>query len=192
MKRFSILLLTLILSLMFEYEAASLDLARLMSNSKKGSLPAAASFEVAFSPSPAAEGAIIRFIGEARFSVHVAAYSFTSKEIAHALMAAARRGVDVRVVADKSNNSQRYTAVTYLANQGIPVRIDSKYAIQHQKVTIVDGVAVQTGSYNYTASARDRNSENILILRNVPDLAGQYESNWRKMWEESTPMPARY
>ncbi|WP_454805771.1 phospholipase D-like domain-containing protein [Klebsiella pneumoniae] len=52
-------------------------------------------------------------INNARQSIDVAAYSFTSKPGATALAGANRRGVAVRVVADEKANSDRYTAVTY-------------------------------------------------------------------------------
>jgi len=70
----------------------------------------------------------------------------------------------------------------------VPVRLDAKYAIQHQKVIIIDGESVETGSYNYTKGARDRNSENVLIVRADPALAKSYEANWEKLWGESVPM----
>ena len=71
--------------------------------------PSSATYEVAFSPSKQSEDAILRFIMEAKKSVHVAAYSFTSKEIAQALLDAKARGVDVRVVVDKSQASGKYS-----------------------------------------------------------------------------------
>ncbi len=152
----------------------------------------AAAFEVVFSPSRKAEDAIVRFIGEARKSVHVAAYAFTSKEIALALLAAKDRGLDVRIVVDKSQAAGRYSAATFLANHAVAVRVDGEYQLQHQKVVIVDGVSIETGSYNFTASARDRNSENVLIIRDAPELAARYEANWEKMWGESVMMERRY
>lgn len=147
--------------------------------------PTAVTYEVQFSPSPQSEDAIVRFIGEARKSVHVAAYSFTSKEIALALLDAKARGLDVRVVVDQSQAPGKYSAATFLANHAVSVREDGEYQLQHQKIVIVDGISVETGSYNFTASARERNSENVLIIRNVPGLAARYEANWDKMWEES-------
>ena len=129
---------------------------------------------------------------EAKKSVHVAAYSFTSKEIAQALLDAKARGVDVRVVVDKSQASGKCSAATFLANHAVSVRVDGEYQLQHQKIMVVDGVSVETGSYNFTASARDRNSENVLIIRNSPDLAGLYEANWEKMWNESVVIEKRY
>jgi phosphatidylserine/phosphatidylglycerophosphate/cardiolipin synthase-like enzyme len=144
-----------------------------------------ATFELFFSPSRQAEEAIISFIAEARVSVHVAAYAFTSQPIAQALVEARARGLDVRVVLDKNQSASRHSVAAFLPQHGVPVRINGAYLLQHQKVVIVDAISVQTGSYNYTANARDRNSENLLIIRNLPELAEQYEVNWAKMWDEA-------
>jgi phosphatidylserine/phosphatidylglycerophosphate/cardiolipin synthase-like enzyme len=57
-------------------------------------------------------------------------------------VAAHKRGVDVKVVVDKSNATARYTMATFLANQGVPVRVDYKYAIFHDKFIVVDGGVV--------------------------------------------------
>jgi phosphatidylserine/phosphatidylglycerophosphate/cardiolipin synthase-like enzyme len=107
--------------------------------------------EVGFSPSGAAHELVIRAIQLARHSIRMAAYSFTSKEVARALVDAHRRGVDVRVVLDDSQKSERYTGATFLANAGIPTRTSSRYAIMHNKFLVVDGRHVQTGSFNYTS-----------------------------------------
>lgn len=147
--------------------------------------PPQATFELFFSPSRQTEEAIISFIAEARVSVHVAAYAFTSQPIAQALVAARARGVDVRVVLDKGQSASRHSVAGFLAQHGVPVRINGAYLLQHQKVVVVDAISVQTGSYNYTANARDRNAENLLVIRNLPELAEQYEVNWTKMWGEA-------
>jgi phosphatidylserine/phosphatidylglycerophosphate/cardiolipin synthase-like enzyme len=172
--------------------AASCALPQPARSGARFELPAHATYEVIFSPSVQAEQAIIRFIQDAQKSVHVAAYAFTSRPIAQALLDARARGLDVRVVVDKSQASGRYSAATFLANHAMFVRVDGEYQLQHQKFVIVDGVSVETGSYNFTASARDRNSENVIIIRNVPELAARYEANWEKMWEESVVMEMRY
>ncbi len=87
--------------------------------------------QTAFSPDGGAEKLVIRVIRSAKESLQVAAYSFTSKEIASELLAAHKRGVQVYVVVDKRQLSEKYTAATFLANQGVPVRVDKEHAIQH-------------------------------------------------------------
>lgn len=88
-------------------------------------------------------------INSARETIDVAAYSFTSKEVALALDNASQRGIKVRVVADAKDNGGRYSAVTWLQHKGIPVRLNGRYAIQHNKFMVIDGVTTQTGSFNF-------------------------------------------
>jgi len=144
----------------------------------------AADLEAAFSPYGKSLELILSTIKSARESIHVATYSFTSKPVAEALLAVHKRGLDVRVVADKRGNSDKYTAVTFLANQGVPVRLNGKYAIHHHKFLIVDGKHLQTGSFNYSAAAVEKNAENVLVIWNAPELAAQYEHEWNRLWKE--------
>lgn len=140
--------------------------------------------QTAFSPSPEATALIVRTIRGAREGIRVAAYSFTSQPVADALAAAYDKGVDVRVVADKSQAKDKRSVVGRLATHGIAVRINRKYAIMHNKFLVVDGRIVQTGSFNYTKSAERRNAENVMVIRNNPHLAGKYLQNWQKLWDE--------
>ncbi|MEO8747947.1 MAG: phospholipase D family protein [Rhodanobacter sp.] len=143
--------------------------------------------EVAFSPGNA-QALVVQAITSARRSIDVAAYSFTSRPIASALLAAGARGVGVRIVADRSQRSTRYTSVRYLAGQGIPVRIDDRYAIMHNKFMVIDGSTVQTGSFNYTRSAQLRNAENALVITGDRAVAVRYGAEWQRLWDESAPL----
>jgi phosphatidylserine/phosphatidylglycerophosphate/cardiolipin synthase-like enzyme len=92
--------------------------------------------------------------------------------------------VDVKLIVDKtsarvSKSGSRYSAATYLGNSGIPVWVDNKVAIAHNKVMIIDGATVITGSLNFTAAAQNSNAENLLVL-NEPVLAAKYTANWER------------
>jgi phosphatidylserine/phosphatidylglycerophosphate/cardiolipin synthase-like enzyme len=69
----------------------------------------------------------------------VQAYSFTSAPIAKALLEAHMRGVRVEVILDQSNRTDKYSAADFLANQGVPTKIDAAHAISHNKIMIIDG-----------------------------------------------------
>jgi phosphatidylserine/phosphatidylglycerophosphate/cardiolipin synthase-like enzyme len=97
----------------------------------------------------------------------------------------------VRVVVDKSNATARYTAATFLANQGVPVRVDYRYAIMHNKFIVGDSAMVETGSFNLTAAAEKANAENVIVLHD-PAVARQYGQEWERLWGESEEMKARY
>ncbi|MDR2880916.1 MAG: phospholipase D family protein [Azoarcus sp.] len=155
--------------------------------------PADAAYDVGFSPNRGALEIILKGIESAKESILVAAYSFTSKPISTALLAAQRRGVDVRVVADgKANSGNNYTAVTFLANQGVPVRLNGRHTINHSKFMVIDGRHVETGSFNYTSAAAKKNAENVLILWNVKPLADQYTAEWKRLWDGATPVEKAY
>lgn len=147
--------------------------------------------QVCFSPDGGCTGAIVDAIKKARSEVLVLAYSFTSAPIAKALVDANKRGIKIQVVLDKSQRSEKYTSANFLANAKIPTFIDSKHAIQHNKVIIIDRETVITGSFNFTKSAEERNAENLLIIRSA-DLVREYIKDWQRHREHSEPMSPRY
>lgn len=150
-------------------------------------LPEGATFEVGFSPKRNALEVVMSFILSAEKELLVAAYSFTSKEIAFALVEAKTRGVDVRCVVDHEQNSDEqggYKAVDFLSSQGIPVFRCENYACMHHKFMVADGLHVQLGSFNYTSSANVRNAETAIAFRNAPDLATVYRTEWLRLSTE--------
>lgn len=140
--------------------------------------------QVYFSPRGGAQDALVATIGQAKDSIFVQAYSFTSAPIAKALVDAAKRGVKIEAILDKSQRSERYTGATFLRNEGIPVYIDDKHAIAHNKVMIIDGSIVVTGSFNFTKAAEEKNAENLLIIRDK-EMAKIYMDNLDKHKEHS-------
>lgn len=132
-----------------------------------------------FSPRGNCTEVIVSSLNGAQKSVLVLAYSFTSAPIAKALVDAKKRGVDVQVVLDKSQKSEKYTSATFLANEGVPTFIDSAHAIAHNKVMVIDKSTVITGSFNFTKAAEEKNAENLLVINNAPELAQTYTANWK-------------
>jgi phosphatidylserine/phosphatidylglycerophosphate/cardiolipin synthase-like enzyme len=133
---------------------------------------------VAFSPRGQGQALIVHAIDEAKHVILVQAYGFTNKAILKALVEAHKRGVVVKAILDKSNQSRRYSGATYVSNAGIPVWIDYRPAIAHNKVMIIDGRNVITGSFNFTKSAQTRNAENVLVIQNASGLAAVYMKDW--------------
>ncbi|HFI1604511.1 TPA: type IV secretion system protein [Enterobacter hormaechei] len=43
-----------------------------------------------------------------------------------------------------------------------------------------------------TASAVSRNAENVLLIEDAPQLAEAYQREFKRLWDEGTPMNARY
>ena len=155
-------------------------------------LPARGTVQVAFTPWDNAEGLIVDVIRRARHQILVQAFSFTSRTLANALMAAKRRGVDVQIMADREQTfSGEASRIPDLVQAGIPVVLEVRYQSAHNKVMVMDAgsadAAVVTGSYNWTYAAQYKNAENVLILRHNPDLANAYAGNWKRHFAEALP-----
>lgn len=135
---------------------------------------------------------VVQTIDGARKTVLVQMYALTSRQIVTALVNAKRRGVDVRAIVDRSqlreDRSDTY-AVGRLASGGVPVLVDTVPGLMHNKVMIVDGETVVTGSFNYTWSAEHRNAENLLVIHD-PALAAEYTQNWNTRAARSRPLAA--
>ncbi len=157
-------------------------------------LPASGEVEVAFTPWDDGETLLLGVIDSARQSLQVQAYTFTSRRIADALIAARRRGVKVEVLADARTNqrARNTSALPRLLAAGVPVALETRYAAAHNKLLIADAdsphCAVATGSYNFTWSAQNRNAENVLVMRQNCALARAYRENWRRHRAQATPI----
>lgn len=139
---------------------------------------------VYFSPGASCTAAIVRELGNAESSIHLQAYSFTSQGIAKALVEAEKRGVKVVVILDASNRTRNYSAADFLVHEGIEIYIDSRHAIAHNKIIIIDNATVITGSFNFTKAADQKNAENLLVIPDV-EIAAKYEQNWEMHFAHS-------
>jgi phosphatidylserine/phosphatidylglycerophosphate/cardiolipin synthase-like enzyme len=145
--------------------------------------PATGSIEIAFTPDDRIDRLIVGAIDTARHEVLVQAYSFTDHSIARALVRARKRGVDVRVVADREQaRSLPQNVLPELVAGGVGVWLDGNFQAAHSKVIIIDADAPHattiTGSYNFTIAAQRGNAENVIVLRDNAPIARGYRDNW--------------
>jgi phosphatidylserine/phosphatidylglycerophosphate/cardiolipin synthase-like enzyme len=156
-------------------------------------MTATGSVEVAFAPWDDAQATLLRALDGAKREIYVQSFLFTSRALAFSLQQAKQRGVHVEVLADAGMNrrSDNGSQIPLLASSGIQVAIETAYASAHNKVILIDPqsdhCAVVTGSYNFTWSARNRNAENLLILRGNRQLAAAYLDNWKRHRAHATP-----
>ena len=131
-------------------------------------------------------------INNAQQSIQIAIFTFTDKALVNDLIAAKNRGVTVQVVADYSQGTQSYSTAGFekLIQNGIEVRINKSYELLHDKYMIIDGNTVETGSYNYTASAQTKNAENYQIYHNNHALAQLYQQDWQAIFDQGYPYQA--
>lgn len=138
--------------------------------------------EVYFSPEDDTLDRLVELVDGAQTSVYFLAYSFTSDPLADALIAAAARGVDVAGVFETAQASGQGGEFFRLADLGLDVELDGNPRNMHHKVLIVDFETVVLGSYNFSASAEERNDENTLIIHHQ-DLAAQFLDEFNRIYQ---------
>jgi phosphatidylserine/phosphatidylglycerophosphate/cardiolipin synthase-like enzyme len=99
----------------------------------------------------------------------------------------------VAVLADAKESAKQTqrAALNVLVQAGIPTA-RSRHAIHHDKFIVIDGAAVETGSFNFSAAAARRNSENALLLTGCPDLARSYLNHWQSRWNQGADYTLAY
>jgi cardiolipin synthase len=118
--------------------------------------------------SPGAEAPLLALIQSAQHSLLVENEEMDDSDVAEALEAAARRGVDVRVVMTYSSDWE--AEFDALVGAGVKV---STYASDaslyiHAKVIVADGSTAYVGSQNFSESSLDYNRELGLITDDPP------------------------
>ena len=146
-----------------------------------------------FSPRGKCSGHIVEAIHKAQKEILVAVYAFTSYDLAWALIEANKRGVKVRVTLDRRfDQRSEHSKGTFLKQEGVAVRRVSGLTkrqgakgLMHQKFAVIDGRAVITGSYNWTASAEKFNDENLLLFQDAGPLAKEYQKEFFRLWKKA-------
>ncbi|PKN35809.1 MAG: phospholipase D family protein [Deltaproteobacteria bacterium HGW-Deltaproteobacteria-19] len=141
---------------------------------------------VFFSPRGGAVAGIVQAVAGARSEILVQAHSLLSPSITRSLLDARERGVQVSVILDKSERQEGMTPAVQLANAGVPVFLDGMHAAANDRVIVIDGRTVITGSLNFTTVSDEMNGENLLII-NSPELASLYSENWKTHRAHSDP-----
>jgi phosphatidylserine/phosphatidylglycerophosphate/cardiolipin synthase-like enzyme len=155
------------------------------------------SVEALFTPGDKIARRIVDLIDAAKQDVKVQAYGFTNTAITNALIAAKRRGVDVQIIEDDGEylniNGFSKLKLDSIKAAGAKIYLDDDHAIAHNKIMLIDSATPQhaliTGSYNFTQAAEKNNAENVLLIRNSPQLAAEYLANWQKHLAHSNLLP---
>jgi phosphatidylserine/phosphatidylglycerophosphate/cardiolipin synthase-like enzyme len=142
--------------------------------------------ETLFSPDDGTADRIIELIQQAQERIVFMAYSFTSDDIADAMLERANAGVTVSGVFEESQYYANIgTEYDRLYDAGLEVRLDGNSRNMHHKVIIIDGEVVILGSYNFSGSAEIRNDENTLIIFNS-DIAELFMSEFERVFSKTS------
>ena len=150
--------------------------------------------------------ALLQAFKEARKSIHVSMFEFGDVDIANALVQAYKRGLDVKVIADKNQNYDKYldafknlklygtpnlVTTNILREGGVPVKwyipqVEDQE--NHMKLAVIDGQRVMVGSTNYTYQAFRTFRETNLDIMSV-SAADRLEQMFQRDWDgRGTPV----
>ena len=117
-----------------------------------------------FTPEDDTRGGIIAEMDQATNEIAILAFSFTDRAITDAVKRAIDRGVKVVAILDTGMAGHPSANTKELRAMGASVRT-SPGVLLHHKVIVIDRQTVVCGSANFSASAFDKNDENVLIVR---------------------------
>lgn len=129
----------------------------------------------------AVESALVDSIGSATDSIDLALYSFSLATVGDALIDAAFRGVEVRVVMEADNTDSYQTKRLMAA--GIPIQGDSADGLMHNKFVIIDMREVWTGSMNLTITGAQEDANNLICIKSE-ELAADYAVEFEAMYAQ--------
>lgn len=121
----------------------------------------------------------------AQHRIRMSCYAFTDYKLVDELVAAVKRGVDVSILADKSQSSHSYEKdiLAELQENGVKVLIGTSPVhgqLLHAKFLVVDTIHTEDGSWNYTGATATAQF-NTLNFSDDPGRAAQFEAAWQKM-----------
>lgn len=89
---------------------------------------------------------------------------------------AKKRGVDVKIIIDALNASNKYSKHQILRDNGIQVKTENYAGKMHSKSMIVDDEYVLIGSMNFSFSGENKNDENLIVIKD--ELAAKFYKNF--------------
>lgn len=109
---------------------------------------------------------IIPLIRKTKNYIYIPIFVITENRVVSELINAKNRGVEVKIIADALNASNKYSKIKELRAAGIPVKIENYAGKMHSKTMIADDKYVVIGSMNFSKSGENKNDENTIILEN--------------------------
>ncbi len=135
-----------------------------------------------FAPEDKVADKLIPLLEGAQSSIRFLAFSFTHDDIGQAMRDRARAGVTVQGVFEERGSDTEYSEYGRLNGvEGVEVRLDGNPYLLHHKVIIIDDKTVVLGSFNFSASADEKNDENVLVVHDA-DFTAHYVAEFQRMW----------
>ena len=136
---------------------------------------------------------VVDKVNNAQKTIDVTSFDLNLPSFVDALVAAAQRGVQIRVVYDGKNGNQTlaaaqsptgsdYNAVQVMQDAGIQLVDDGRSAgLMHNKIIIIDSQILFMGSWNMSYNDTYRNNNNLLEITNLT-LVANYQAKFNELF----------
>ena len=134
-----------------------------------------------FSPGNSCLNGIRNQLEQAKKSVDICVFTIADDFLAQAILATHQRGVKVRIITDNDKINDAGSDIRYLAREGIEVKVDNTGYHMHHKFALFDDERLINGSFNWTRSASQFNTEDLTLTddkRHVQAFKRQFEQLW--------------
>ena len=146
-----------------------------------------ANVEVLYAPDDAPLDRVITLYQQAKRYIYVSVYGLTYPRAVEALVAAKKRGVDVRMLTDQERTLEikQHSALQTLRLAGIPIRVNQHEGLMHLKQVVIDDEVNTSGSMNHTTSGNRYNDERMDIITD-PAISRRARERFLSMWNDQT------
>lgn len=135
-----------------------------------------------FSPGNRCLNGIKHQLERAVKSVDICVFTIADDTLTKAVLATHQRGVKLRIITDNDKVNDIGSDIDYLACQGVEIKVDNTSYHMHHKFALFDNERLINGSFNWTRSASQFNTEDLTLTddkRQVEAFASQFEQLWR-------------
>ena len=144
-----------------------------------------ATVEVYYGPDNAPLDRLTTLYRQATRYLYVAVYGLTSPRAVEAMVAAKKRGVDVRLITDlkRTEDVKQLTALRTLSVAGIPILVNEHDGLMHLKQVVIDDEVNTTGSMNHTTSGNRYNDERLDVITDH-EVTVKAREKFLAMWND--------
>ena len=149
------------------------------------SVVTSAKIDVLYAPDDAPLDRIVTLYQQAKRYIYVSVYGLTYPRAVEALVAAKKRGVDVRMLTDqeRTHEVKQHAALRTLRLAGIPIRVNQHDGLMHLKQVVIDDEINTSGSMNHTTSGNSYNDERMDIITDR-DTSLKARKQFLSMWND--------
>ena len=143
--------------------------------------------EVYYGPDDAPLDRLTTLYRQATRYLYVSVYGLTSPRAVEAMVAAKKRGVDVRLITDRQRTEdvKQRTALRTLHLAGIPILVNEHDALMHLKQVVIDDEVNASGSMNHTTSGNRYNDERLDVITDHA-ITVKAREKFLAMWNDHT------